>query len=144
MTIGVQGYGYGGVSKQLLHQLDMHYFATNHLGHFVLTGLLLESLERGEEPRVVTVASGFYRLPKKGLDFGDRQGEQRYSPFWAYVRSKVANVLFGIELERRPRATGSSVRSLLAHPGVASTPMQRSANSPVEGFSEVRAAPVPH
>ena len=107
-------------------------FATNHLGHFALTGLLLDSLERGEEPRVVTVSSGFYRLPRKGLDFGNLQGERRYSPFWAYVHSKLANALFGVELERRLRQAGSPVRSLVAHPGVAETPLQRSANSPIE------------
>lgn len=106
-------------------------FATNHLGHFALTGLLLESMERGEEPRVVTVASGFYRWPK-GLDFDNLQGEKSYSPFWAYVRSKLANVLFGLELERRLRAAGSPVRSLISHPGVANTPLQRSANSSAE------------
>ena len=107
-------------------------FATNHLGHFALTGLLLDSLGRGEEPRVVTVSSGFYRLPRKGLDFGNLQGERRYSPFWAYVYSKLANALFGVELERRLRQVGSPVRSLVAHPGVAETPLQRSANSPIE------------
>lgn len=106
-------------------------FATNHLGHFTLTGLLLEALERGRKPRVMTVTSGFYRRAG-GIDFDNLQGEKRYSPFGAYVRSKLANTLFGVELERRLRAAGSAVRSLVSHPGVASTPLQRSANSPVE------------
>lgn len=124
----------GGISNQPRRLSPQGYesqFATNHLGHFALTGLLLESLERGSDPRVVTVGSGFYRRIK-GLDFNDLQGEKRYSTIGAYARSKLANVLFGIELERRLRAAGSPVRSLVAHPGVAATSMSQSANSTAE------------
>lgn len=120
-----------GISNQAHRLSPQGYesqFATNHLGHFALTGLLLEGLERGSDPRVVTVASGFYRRIK-GLDFDNLQGEKRYSPFGAYVRSKLVNVLFGVELERRLRAVGSPVRSLLSHPGVAATSMSQSATS---------------
>ena len=124
----------GGISNQPRRLSPQGYesqFATNYLGHFALTGLLLESLERGNDPRVVTVGSGFYRRIK-GLDFDDLQGEKRYSPIGAYARSKLANILFGIELERRLRAAGSPVRSLVAHPGVAATSMSQSANSTAE------------
>jgi NAD(P)-dependent dehydrogenase (short-subunit alcohol dehydrogenase family) len=106
-------------------------FATNHLGHFALTGLLLEGLARGEAPRVVTVGSFIYRR-FKGLNFDNLQGEKRYSPVGAYVQSKLANVLFGLELERRLRAVGSPVRSLIAHPGMATTPLHQRTNSAAE------------
>lgn len=106
-------------------------FATNHLGHFALTGLLLEGLARGDDPRVVTVGSFVYRR-SKGLDFDDLQGEKRYSPLGAYVQSKLANALFGLELERRLRAAESPVRSFIAHPGMATTPLQQSTNSAAE------------
>jgi len=99
-------------------------FATNHLGHFALTTLLLDALCRGWEPRVVTVASAVYRYGKLELDRDDHlTGGRRYSPMRAYARSKLANVLFGLELDRRLRTTCSPVRSVLAHPGMASTPM---------------------
>jgi NAD(P)-dependent dehydrogenase (short-subunit alcohol dehydrogenase family) len=99
-------------------------FATNHLGHFALTTLLLDALSRGWEPRVVTVASGVYRYGRLNLDRDDHlTGGRRYSPMRAYARSKLANMLFGLELDRRLHATWSPVRSVLAHPGMASTPM---------------------
>ena len=125
----------GGISNQPHRLSPQGYesqFATNHLGHFALTGLLLESLERGKDPRIVTVASGFYRRVRGGLNFDDLQGEKRYSPIGAYARSKLANVLFGVELERRLQAADSPIRSLVAHPGMAATSMSQSANSTAE------------
>ena len=125
----------GGISnkpRRLSPQGYESQFATNHLGHFALTGLLLESLERGEAPRVVTVASSYYRYVRGGLNFDDLQGEKKYSPIGAYARSKLANVLFGLDLERRLRAADFPVRSLVAHPGMSATPMSRSANSTAE------------
>jgi NAD(P)-dependent dehydrogenase (short-subunit alcohol dehydrogenase family) len=99
-------------------------FATNHLGHFALTTLLLDALGRGWEPRVVTVASTVYRYGRLDLDRDDHlTGGRRYSPMRAYARSKLATMLFGLELDRRLRETSSPVRSVLAHPGMASTPM---------------------
>jgi NAD(P)-dependent dehydrogenase (short-subunit alcohol dehydrogenase family) len=98
-------------------------FATNHLGHFLLTQLLLPKLERGEDPRVVTVSSGF---GKKGLlDFDNLDAKKGYSQGRAYMQSKLANSLFGAELDRRLRASGSSVKSVIVHPGVAATEMQQ-------------------
>ncbi|MFJ9696516.1 oxidoreductase [Kitasatospora sp. NPDC101183] len=99
--------------------------AANHLGHFALTGLLLDLLAEGRDPRVVTVSSLNHRQGR--LDFEDLHGERRYSPMGHYNRSKLANAVFGWQLHRRLAAAGSPVRSLLAHPGYAATNIQTSA-----------------
>jgi NAD(P)-dependent dehydrogenase (short-subunit alcohol dehydrogenase family) len=95
-------------------------FATNFLGHFALTGLLLPHLRGGA--RVVNVSSALY-LRAKALPLDDPAARQAYSPFGAYNASKLANLLFGLELERRLRASGRPIHSFVAHPGVAGTPM---------------------
>jgi NAD(P)-dependent dehydrogenase (short-subunit alcohol dehydrogenase family) len=97
-------------------------FAGNHLGHFALTGLLLDLLEAGADPRVVTVSSSLHR--RGFIHFDDLTGAKRYTPTVYYAQSKFANVLFGLELHRRLSAKGSPVRSLLAHPGYAATNLQ--------------------
>jgi NAD(P)-dependent dehydrogenase (short-subunit alcohol dehydrogenase family) len=119
--------GVGNRARTLTPQGHELHFATNHLGHFALTGLLLSRLAAGSDPRVVTVSSSLYPLGR--IDFADLTGATRYSPTSAYVRSKLANALFGLELERRLRAAGLPVRSLLAHPGVARTAMPTGADS---------------
>lgn len=97
-------------------------FGTNHLGHFALTGLLLDRLRAGRDPRVVTVTS---TLHKNGsIHFDDLNGERSYSPRVFYAQSKYANVLFGLELDRRLRAAGDPVQSILAHPGYSATNLQ--------------------
>lgn len=101
------------------HELQ---FATNHLGHFALTGLLLDLLRAGRDPRVVTVSSVVYEWGR--IRFADPTGERRYSPVAYYAQSKLANVLFGLELHRRLDAAGERVCSLLAHPGYAATNLQ--------------------
>ncbi|NKQ28733.1 oxidoreductase [Streptomyces galbus] len=100
-------------------------FAGNHLGHFALTGLLLGPLTDGDDPRVVTVTSTNHRQGR--LHFDDVSGERTYAPMRFYNQSKFANAVFGRELHRRLTAAGSPVRSLLAHPGYASTNLQTSA-----------------
>ncbi|QKW25921.1 SDR family oxidoreductase [Streptomyces seoulensis] len=100
-------------------------FAGNHLGHFALTGLLLDLLADGIDPRVVTVSSANHR--QGHLYFDDLSGERTYSPMRFYNQSKLANAVFGWELHRRLTAAGSSVRSVLAHPGYTSTNLQTSA-----------------
>ncbi|EST25463.1 oxidoreductase [Streptomyces niveus] len=100
-------------------------FACNHLGHFALTGLLLDLLAAGHDPRVVTVSSVNHR--KAHIQFDDITGERRYSPMGFYNQSKLANAVFGHELHRRLSATGSPVRSVLAHPGYTVTNLQTSA-----------------
>jgi len=88
----------------------------NHLGHFALTNLLLDRITG----RVVTISSSAYRSAR--IDFGDLQWERRpYSPFGAYGQSKLANLLFTAELQRRLTAAGSPVTATAAHPGWAST-----------------------
>jgi NAD(P)-dependent dehydrogenase (short-subunit alcohol dehydrogenase family) len=72
---------------------------------------------------VVTVSSNLYRRTRIGIDFDDLTAARSFSPGRAYIRSKLANMLFGAELDRRLRAAGSGVRSFLAHPGMALTPM---------------------
>jgi NAD(P)-dependent dehydrogenase (short-subunit alcohol dehydrogenase family) len=99
-------------------------FATNHLGHFALTGLLLDVLRAGHDPRVVTVTSTMHRRGR--IRFEDLTGTRSYSPAMFYAQSKLANVLFGLELDRRLRAAGDPVCSLLAHPGYAATNLQTS------------------
>jgi NAD(P)-dependent dehydrogenase (short-subunit alcohol dehydrogenase family) len=104
------------------HELQ---FACNHLGHFALTGLLLDLLTDGDDPRVVTVSSANHR--QGHLHFDDLSGERTYSPMGFYNQSKFANAVFGRELHRRLTAAESPVRSLLAHPGYAATNLQTSA-----------------
>src|SRR6201997_217045 len=94
-------------------------FGTNHLGHFALTGLLLPALLRQPNSRVVTVASIAHKGGK--LNFDDLNAERSYDPRGAYQQSKLANVVFGLELDRRLRARAASTMSVIAHPGVAVT-----------------------
>ncbi|MFJ6292075.1 oxidoreductase [Streptomyces griseoviridis] len=96
-------------------------FGTNHLGHFALTNLLLPHLTE----RVVTVSSGAHRMPgtpRIHFDNLDLTGE--YAPMKAYSQSKLANLLFTLELQRRLTAAGSPVRATAAHPGWAATNLQ--------------------
>ncbi len=93
-------------------------FGTNHLGHFALTGLLLDHITG----RVVTVSSGAHRIGKIHLD--DLNWEQRYQRWPAYGQSKLANLQFTFELQRRLAAAGSDVIATAAHPGYASTNLQ--------------------
>lgn len=97
-------------------------FGTNHLGHFALTGLLLEALTAGRDPRVVTVSSIEHKPGH--VHFDDLQLEHGYGPRKAYQQSKMANAVFGLELDRRLRKAGSPVKSLLAHPGYSNTNLQ--------------------
>ncbi|MDX1665143.1 MAG: oxidoreductase [Candidatus Promineifilaceae bacterium] len=98
-------------------------FGVNHVGHFALTGLLLPALLRAEESRVVTVSSGAHQGGR--INFDDLQSRERYSAFGAYAQSKLANLLFAYELQRRLDAAGASVSSVAAHPGYAATNLQR-------------------
>ena len=99
-------------------------FGTNHLGHFALTGRLLDKLLAAPAPRVVTVASMAHRAGK--MDFEDLNWEKRYSRWPAYGRSKLSNLLFTSELARRAAAADSGLIAAAAHPGYASTNLQTS------------------
>lgn len=92
---------------------------TNMLGHFALTGLLLGRLTAAPAPRVVSLSSITHR--NAHLDFDDLMYERDYRATRAYGRSKLATTVFGVELDRRLRAAGSPVVSVLAHPGLTRT-----------------------
>ena len=94
-------------------------FGTNHLGHFALTGLLFPALRKSVAARVVTVASLAHRNGK--IEFDNLQSERHYKPWDAYNNSKLANILFAKELDRRARATGLPLLSVAVHPGVSKT-----------------------
>lgn len=101
-------------------------FGTNVLGHFALTALLMPALELAAASggaRVVTIASIAHKRGR--LDFDDLQSERRYSPMQSYQQSKLADLMFAFELDRRLRAAGSRVMSVAAHPGVANTNLFR-------------------
>lgn len=95
---------------------------TNHLGHFALTGLLLPALIAIPHSRVVTVSSGAHRLGRIRMD--DLMGERHYRAWGAYGQSKLANLLFTSELQRRIDAAGLPMLALAAHPGFAATNLQ--------------------
>ena len=108
--------------------------ATNHLGHFALTGLVLPLLLEAAAPRVVVVSSGAHRAGR--IAFDDLQSERSYSRWGAYGQSKLANLLFARELQRRAAATPLLVAA--AHPGWAATHLQQGQGSFVlEGFMRV-------
>jgi NAD(P)-dependent dehydrogenase (short-subunit alcohol dehydrogenase family) len=97
-------------------------FGVNHLGHFALTGHLLPVLARARGARIVTVSS--FAHESGAVDFDDLQRERHYTPYGAYGQSKLANVLFMRELDRRLRRAGAGTISVGAHPGFASTNLQ--------------------
>jgi NAD(P)-dependent dehydrogenase (short-subunit alcohol dehydrogenase family) len=105
-------------------------FGTNHLGHFALTGRLLHKLLSAPEPRVVTESSGAHRLG--WMHFDDLQGERRYVRWLAYGQSKLANLMFAFELQRRASEADTALKSLAAHPGYARTNLQFAAPPPHE------------
>ncbi|MEA2436940.1 MAG: hypothetical protein QOF65_1496 [Thermoleophilaceae bacterium] len=108
-------------------------FGTNHLGHFALTGLLLAALGRATAARVVTVSS----IEHKGghIHFDDLQLEHGYAPRKAYQQSKMANAVFAIEFDRRLRAAGSPILSVLAHPGYSATNLQSTGPTGLSAFA---------
>jgi NAD(P)-dependent dehydrogenase (short-subunit alcohol dehydrogenase family) len=106
-------------------------FGTNHLGHFALTGLLLEPLLRTEGARVVMVSSSAHWMGR--IQFDDLQWERWYSEWLAYGQSKLANLLFTFELHRRAERAGVSLKSVACHPGYAATNLQ-AAGPRMRGF----------
>ncbi|KIE24996.1 oxidoreductase [Streptomyces sp. MUSC 125] len=102
-------------------------FGTNHLGHFALTNLLLPHVT----DRVVTVSSGLHRGGDGVIHFADVNLTGRYSPTRAYAQSKLANLLFTLELQRRLSEVGSAVRALAVHPGYAATNLQSHTANPL-------------
>ena len=98
-------------------------FGVNHLGTFALTGLLLDKLAKGKEPRVVITSSMAHRSGR--IDFDDINAEESYRRMGRYAMSKLANLLHMYELDRRLRAADSPVIAAACHPGVADTELTR-------------------
>ena len=97
-------------------------FGTNHLGHFALTGRLLDRLRDTDGARIVTVSSGAHRMGK--IRFDDLQWQHGYRKWLAYGQSKLANLLFTYELQRRLDAAGARQIAVACHPGYAATNLQ--------------------
>lgn len=97
-------------------------FGTNHLGHFALTGLLLDVLEKAEAPRVVTVSSIAHTMGN--IYFDNLDGKRGYFRWTYYGQSKLANLMFARELHRRLRQQGSKIQSIAVHPGYSDTNLQ--------------------
>ena len=97
-------------------------FGTNHVGHFALTGRLLPALLESPDARVVTVTSQAHRTGE--INFDDLNSEAGYNRWGAYGQSKLANLMFAFELDRRARQARVTLRSLAAHPGYAATNLQ--------------------
>lgn len=93
--------------------------ATNYLGHFALTGLLVPLLRESEDARVVSLSS--IAAARGAMNFDDLQAEQAYNPYTAYAQSKLAILHWAFALQRRSEAAGWGIRSIAAHPGVAVT-----------------------
>ena len=117
-------------------------FGTNHLGQFALTGRLLPALLKAPNARVVSISSIAHRGGQ--IDFADLQGEKRYGGGRAYSQSKLANLLFALELDRRAEAAGARLVSVAAHPGVAATGFVAAIGlpGPVSAIANVGAAVV--
>ena len=118
--------GIMGAPRRLSRQGFESQFGTNHLGHFALTGLLLGNLLAAPAPRVVTVSSTLHR--RGTMNFEDLQGERDYGRWRAYGQSKLANLMFCFELQRRATEAGCALLSLAAHPGYAATNLQSAMN----------------
>jgi NAD(P)-dependent dehydrogenase (short-subunit alcohol dehydrogenase family) len=108
-------------------------FGTNHLGHFALTGQLLDNLLPVEGSRVVTVSSVGHRILAR-IHFDDLQLERRYNRVESYGQSKLANLLFTYELQRRLAAKGTPTIAAAAHPGVADTELMRHLPAAIPDF----------
>jgi NAD(P)-dependent dehydrogenase (short-subunit alcohol dehydrogenase family) len=100
-------------------------FGTNVLGHFALTAHLIGAMEGRADARVVTVSSNAHKMGR--INFDDLQSERSYRRWGAYGQSKLADLMFALELDRRLRAAGSQIKSIAAHPGYAATNLQTAA-----------------
>src|ERR1700676_343681 len=114
-------------------------FGTNYLGHFALTAKLLPVLRRASEPRVIQVSSLAHRTAS--IDFSDLQATRLYSPWKAYGQSKLACLMFALELQRRSDAAGWNLVSNAAHPGFARTNLFASGPGGMLSFATDLAAP---
>jgi NAD(P)-dependent dehydrogenase (short-subunit alcohol dehydrogenase family) len=132
ILINNAGYRGGGNDRQLINGVEKH-FVINHLGHFILTNRLMDRLYISKQGRIVNVASrAAYRgAPADGIRFDDLSMTRDYSDSLAYGQSKLANVLFSLELAELLRGTRITTNAL--HPGVINTDIDRNLN-PVTRF----------
>jgi NAD(P)-dependent dehydrogenase (short-subunit alcohol dehydrogenase family) len=117
-------------------------FGINHLGHFALTGLLLERLTGVRGARVVTISSNSHRDGR--INFGDLQSEHGYRRTAGYGQSKLANLMFTYELQRRLAAAGAEAVALAAHPGMTKTRLGRYLSPVTRAFYVVVERPFGH
>jgi NAD(P)-dependent dehydrogenase (short-subunit alcohol dehydrogenase family) len=110
-------------------------FGTNHLGHFALTGLLLDRVLAAPGSRVVTVSSVGHRFARNGIRFDDLQWENDYSRFAAYGQAKLANLMFTYELQRRLQ--GANTIATAAHPGGSRTELMRNLPTVVKAVGKL-------
>jgi NAD(P)-dependent dehydrogenase (short-subunit alcohol dehydrogenase family) len=132
LLINNAGYLGGGNERQLINGVEKH-FVINHLGHFILTNRLMDRLYIASQGRIVNVASraAYRRAPADGIRFDDLGMAREYTDLLAYGQSKLANVLFSLQLAELLRGTRITTNSL--HPGVINTDIDRNL-SPVIGF----------
>lgn len=101
------------------------HFGTNHLGHFVLTKELLDLIEETPNSRIVTLSSLYARMEDGNIYWEDLQFKKEYHKVKSYAQSKLANLMFGLELDGRLRKKGSNTISVMAHPGYTATNLQQ-------------------
>lgn len=99
-------------------------FGANHLGHFALTGLLMDKLKASPKARVVNVSSGAHKMGTKTIDFDNLQAEKGYKPWAAYAQSKLANLLFTLQLNKYFVGNGVDALASSSHPGWTGTNLQ--------------------
>lgn len=109
-------------------------FGTNHLGHFALTAQLLPLLKASKAARIVTISSIYHR--RGHIDFENLQGQRHYQKWQAYAQSKLANLLFTLELQRRLDQHQLPILSVGAHPGYAATNLQAAGAAANTGFKQ--------
>jgi NAD(P)-dependent dehydrogenase (short-subunit alcohol dehydrogenase family) len=122
--------------RQTVDGFEMQ-FGVNHLGHFVLTALLLPSLLRADAARIVNVTSTG-RHTRRPLDPANPHLRGAYTPWGAYGQSKLANVHFTLGLQKRFEAAGARASSLVAHPGLAHTDLQTNSVRETDGGTSQR------
>ncbi|MEX0620674.1 MAG: oxidoreductase [Solirubrobacterales bacterium] len=115
-------------------------FGTNHLGHFALTGLLFDQLKSKPDSRVVTVSSNAHKMGK--INFDDLQSSNQYRRWNAYGQSKLANLIFAIDLQRRIDEAGLQMKSMGAHPGLSATNLGSAGTGRGKGLVNLMTTPV--